>query len=241
MASLGGPHIVTDGLVLSLDAANIKSYTSGSTIWFDKSGFGNNGTLTNGPTFNSGNGGSIAFDGVNDFCQANISTTSLDGDPSFTVDMYVKRRIGTNVGSNGGFWGIGGTGQGNAISGWTPTANLIHLDVYDSTRLTTSQSYPEGQFIHIVWTKNGSGTETTNVKCYINGNEISLTKTRNATRANRFNTSTNGAGICLGRIVGNESNYHAPIDISSFRVYTRALTAQEILQNYNATKGRFNL
>jgi hypothetical protein len=60
------PKIVTDGLVLYLDAANTKSYVSGSTVWNDLSRSGYNGTLTNGPTFNISNGGSISFDGVDD-------------------------------------------------------------------------------------------------------------------------------------------------------------------------------
>jgi hypothetical protein len=61
------PKIITEGLVLYLDAANTRSYVSGSTTWNDISRSGNNGTLINGPTFNSGNGGSIVFDGVNDY------------------------------------------------------------------------------------------------------------------------------------------------------------------------------
>jgi hypothetical protein len=173
--------------------------------------------------------------------QANVNTTTLDGDPSLTVDMFVRRRIGTNIGGNAGFWGIGGAGQGNSFEGWTPTANLIHLDVYDSTRLATSEVYPEGTFIHIAWTKNGAGTETTNVKCYVNGVEVGLTKTRSATRTNQFNTSTNGVGICLGRINADANGFHAPIDIGSFKVYNRALTAAEVSQNFNANRGRYGI
>ena len=173
--------------------------------------------------------------------QANVNTNTLDGDPSLTVYMFVRRRTGTNIGAGTGFWGIGGAGQGNSFEGWTPTANLIHLDVYDSTRLTTSEFYPEGTFVHIAWTKNGAGTETANVKCYVNGVEVSLTKTRSATRTNQFNTSTNGVGICLGRINANSNYAHAPIDVGSFKVYDRALSASEIQQSYNATKGRYGL
>jgi hypothetical protein len=195
------------------------------------SGNGNKGTLTNGPTFDS-TSKSIVFDGVDDFMQANINSKVLDGDPSFTVDMFVKRNQGTNIGPNYGFWGIGGAGQGNSVQGWTPTQNLIHLDVYDSTRLATSEYYPENQYIHLVWTKNGPGQETTNVKCFINGVEKTLTKTRNATRTNQFNTSTNGVGVCLGRINGDSSSFYSPVTVDSFRVYSKALSPTEILQNY---------
>ena len=67
MATNYSPSIVTDGLVLCLDAANTKSYPGSGTTWTDISGRGNNGTLTNGPTFSSDDGGSIVVDGSNDF------------------------------------------------------------------------------------------------------------------------------------------------------------------------------
>jgi hypothetical protein len=224
-------NIVKNNLIINLDSSNSVSYIGSGTTWVDLSGNGNKGTLTNGPTFDS-TSKSIVFDGIDDFMQANISSKDLDGDPTFTVDMVVKRNLGTNIGPNYGFWGIGGTGQGNSVQGWTPTQNLIHLDVYDSTRLATSEYYPENQYIHLVWTKNGPGQETTNVKCYVNGVEKSLTKTRNATRTNQFNTSTNGVGVCLGRINGDSSNFQSPVTVSSFRVYNNALSQTEVLQNY---------
>ena len=69
----GGPNVVYNGLVLYLDAANNKSYVSGSTSWNDLTGNKNVGTLTNGPTFNTGSGGSIVFDGVDDY--VNLGTS----------------------------------------------------------------------------------------------------------------------------------------------------------------------
>jgi hypothetical protein len=63
MGTQGGPGIVTDGLVLSLDAANKKSYPGSGTAWTDLSGAGKSGTLTNGPVFSSDNVGIIDFDG----------------------------------------------------------------------------------------------------------------------------------------------------------------------------------
>lgn len=235
------PEIVREGLVLYLDAGEPSSYSGSGTAWNDLSGNGNNGTLYGGVGYNSSNGGTMIFDGGDDYMQANVNTTALNGDPSLSVDMFVKRRTGTNIGGAAGFWGIGGAGQGNSIEGWTPTANLIHLDIYDSTRLATSLYYPENQFVHVCWTKNGPGTETTNVKCYVNGVEATLTKTRNATRTNQFNTSTNGIGICLGRINADSSSFPAPIDIGSFKVYYRAISAQEALQNFQAQRARFGI
>jgi hypothetical protein len=183
----------------------------------------------------------LSFDGVNDYIQANVNTNLLDGDPSLTVEMFVRRRLGTNIGPFSGFWGIGGSGQGNSVEGWTPEVNLIHLDFYDSTRLATSQLYPENQFIHICWTKNGMGAETSNIKCYVNGVEVPLTKTRNATRTNQFNTSTAGIGICLGRINADSASYHSPIDVGIFKVYTRALSSVEVKQNFEAKRKRYGI
>lgn len=233
--------IVTAGLVINLDAGDTTSYPGSGTAWADLSGNNNNGTLYNGPTYSNR---IISFDGVNDYMQANIGTTALNGDPSFTVDMFVRRRTGTNIGGTAGFWGIGGTGQGNSVQGWTPIANLIHLDVYDSTRLSpdTGQSisyYPEGQFVHVCWTKNGPGHETSNVKLYINGVERSLTKTREATRTNQFNTSTPGVGVCLGRINADAAVFHAPVDVGAFKVYSTALSATQVAQNFNALRTRY--
>ena len=69
-------NIVKDGLVLDLDAAKKDSYPGTGTAWNDISGNRNNGTLTNGPTFNSSNGGSIVFDGTNDYINT-VTATSL--------------------------------------------------------------------------------------------------------------------------------------------------------------------
>jgi hypothetical protein len=250
-ALYGGDYVSTP--FVRINRGNSNAYVNGATydiallkvqrgnVLVDVTGRGNSGTLTNGPTYSSANGGSIVFDGTNDFMQANVNTTALDGDPSFTVDMFVRRRTGTNIGPNQAPWGFGGTGQGNGVGGWTPTTNLINLDFYDSTRLASTEYYPEGQYVHIVWTKNGAGAETSNVKCYVNGVERVLTKTRNATRTNQFNTSTNGVGVVLGRLNGNATDFHAPVDVSSFKVYTRALTAQEIQQNFSAKRSRFGI
>ena len=66
MAIIDGPRIPTSGLIFYLDAANTRSYPGSGTTWTDLSGNGNTGTLTNGPTYSSANGGQIVFDGSND-------------------------------------------------------------------------------------------------------------------------------------------------------------------------------
>ena len=84
----GGPNIITDGLVLYLDAGNTYSYTSGSTVWNDLSRSMLSGSLVNGPTFNTGSGGSIVFDGTNDYVLVN--NLSITGNQSITVSAWIN-------------------------------------------------------------------------------------------------------------------------------------------------------
>jgi len=238
MAISRGPKTVTNGLVLALDAADKNSYPGSGTTWFDLSGNGYNGTLTNGPTFNSNNGGNIIFDGVDDYLQANINSTILDGDPNFSVEFFVKRTADFIY---GGFWGIGGAGQGYSIEGWTPTTNEIHLDLYDSTRLSSGVIYPLNTWVHVVWAKSGSTISTSTTNLYVNSALRTLTLTRAQTTGPRYNTSTSGVGISLGRINGDANTNYAPITMGLFRVYNRQLSQSDVLQNYNAQKTRFGL
>ena len=104
------PRTITDGLVLCLDAANTKSYPGSGTTWTDLSGRGNTGTLTNGPTYSSANGGSIVFDGTDD-----IVNTSYVSSNAFTWSVWFK----TNVVSSG---------YRNIISIPTPNYILLLMD-----------------------------------------------------------------------------------------------------------------
>jgi len=93
----GGGNIVTDGLIFYLDAANTKSYVNGSTIWDDLSRGENNGELVNGPTFDTSNGGSIVFDGVDDY----VNFTSLNPITSnnpFTLSSWLNVKTHTTYG-----------------------------------------------------------------------------------------------------------------------------------------------
>jgi hypothetical protein len=94
MAFNYSPRIVTDGLVLYLDAANPRSYPGSGTTWSDLSRGGNNGVLTNGPTFNSANNGSIVFDGTNDFIQCSNRTTINLG---LTIETVIKTTSSTST------------------------------------------------------------------------------------------------------------------------------------------------
>jgi len=229
---------VTSGLVLSLDAGNTSSYSGSGSTWTDLSGNGNNGTLYNTPTYVSGSAGYIGFNGTNQYMQANIGTTSLNGDPSCTIEFVAQIPQSFVI---AGFWGLGGAGQGLSFEGWTPTTNRIHWDTYDSTRLDTGIDYALNTWYHVVWTKNGAGVETTNVNNYNNNILSTLTKTRDRTSGPALNTSTPGVGTVLGRINGNADAYYAAVKIGVYRLYNRALSASEVYQNFSSIKTRYGL
>jgi hypothetical protein len=225
MASLGGPNIVTNGLVISLDAGNTKSYVSGSTTWSDKSGNGNNGTLTNGPTFSSGNGGSIVFDGSNDY--VNITTT-----PNLTNPLTICAFVNTSfiTGSNQVIYGPSANGSDNWLSVnnnivqllATQASDVNNFAIISNTRIEANKWY------HITGIVNNNVTSI-----YING-VFEVASSAQAFTAGGWNSTAR---------IGQRATGQFPFNgrIASIHGYNRALSAQEVLQNYNATKGRFNL
>ena len=100
-----GPSIITQGLVLALDAADRNSYPGTGTAWTDLSGNGNNGTLTNGPTYNSANGGSIVFDGSNDYVNFSYNSSLNIGGLNITLSSWVRPTSLVNLNSGGGIVG----------------------------------------------------------------------------------------------------------------------------------------
>lgn len=234
-------RIVNRSLMFHVDAGNTNSYNGTGTTWYDLSGRGNNGTLENSPVYSSSDGGgSLNFNGSNQSMVANINSTELDGDPNFTMEMWVKRTAEL-VGTTGGYWGIGGAGQGYSVEGWTPTTNRIHMDLYDSSRIDSGQDYPLNTWVHVVWTKNGTAITTDTVKVYVNGVQYGVTSGRGQTSGPRYNTSTAGKGIALGRLNQDAASYYGACKIGVARIYNRALTQGEVLQNYNAQRTRFGL
>ena len=215
------PKIVTNGLVLCLDAANTKSYVSGSTIWTDLSRSGINGTLTNGPTFSSANGGSIVFDGVDDYVSFSTITNN-----TYTIDFWYK--MGGNDGSYGYFASSGDNGL--AISEGGTLNGLIYGQFYywNGVGLNNLGIIPSTtNWNHICALIN---TSINNIQIYGNGNQSSTTTV----------TSMSTSITNIGRYITSNLNFLKG-NLASYKVYNRALTASEILQNYNATKTRYGL
>jgi hypothetical protein len=221
----GGPNIVINGLVLYLDTANPKSYVSGSTTWADISGNGRNGTLTNGPTFNSENGGSIVFDGVNDY--VNISTA-----PNLTNPLTICAFINTSfiTGSNQVIYGPSANGSDNWFSISSNRAQILatqtsDVNTFSATGTTVIQA---NTWYHITGIVNNNVTQI-----YING-RFEVASTVQAFTIGSWNSTARIGQRATGQLPFNGR-------IAYVQGYNRALSATEILQNYNATKTRFGL
>ena len=224
----GGVNIVTNGLVLYLDAANTKSYVSGSTTWNDISRGGNNGTLVNGPTFDNGNGGSIVFDGVDDY--VNCGTFTGLGSSNRTINVWFKI-ISLSVSGNKRIISLV-TDNTNTD---TPAFTLGYNTTLTSLNVGLGGDPYNGYLILAAFTLNtwinicGSITSNT-ISAYVNGN--------------LFGSATNTGIVGVNPIVylGRYNNFYSQygnINIAQTLIYNRALSAAEVLQNYNALKSRY--
>jgi len=234
MGISGGPDTVQDGLVLSLDAADRNSYPGSGTLWTDLSGNGNNGTLTNGPTFNSANLGSIVFDGIDDFISLSDSSgLTQAGSTQFTVELWAKKAQADKD------LLIGAQDQ-TVFKGWFLqwySDSIVYFGIRNGTGTgynRVSLSYTSN-FVNLIGVFDGSqSTDATKNKIYINGTQQTLT-----TLPQLSSVPTNLVQLTIGRVVN--FNGFTTANISIAKIYNRALSASEIAQNYSSTKTRFGL
>ena len=229
MAFNYSPRIIQDGLVLYLDAANTKSYPTTGTTWSDLSRRGNNGTLTNGPTFNSTNGGSIVFDGVDDWVDSGTSL-SLNNESTFSITFNSNvtntvKYLFSKAPDTGFARDFSLLIVNNNINFWFGTSSLNYV-----TLNTPDNSIGSNKWYNVTATRDGSFS-----KIYINGNE-------EASTSYSFVQTNLGHRLNIGNL-GN-TNFASRFfngKVTQAKIYNRALTATEVLQNYNATKSRFGL
>jgi formylglycine-generating enzyme required for sulfatase activity len=226
--------IATDGLVLWLDAGNTPSYPGSGTAWTDLSGNKNNGTLTNGATYNSGNGGSIVFDGNNDYVGTNL-ITEFPASAGFTFNIVLKaiddgatdvRRalIGNTEFPVSGF-ALGYNHDGGNTNYWMfywyPSIMAANFGIL-------TPNFGNIEFITFLYDGN------TDFKLYRNG---ILASTFSSSGTKVYKTS--GNLIIAAPTQGGWSTFLGNIYL--LQGYNRALTAAEVLQNFNAQKARFGL
>ena len=227
MATNYNPRIVNDGLVLALDAANTKSYPGSGTTWTDLSGNSNTGTLTNGPTYSTANGGSIVFDGVDDFIDF-TSDSNLLPTAGLTVSVWFNPNV-TTTGTNRGLVGKTST-TSNGYSFFISTRNNMGFRVNGISTVTLF-SLITGAWFNIV----GTWTPSTSMAVY-----------RNGTLYNSITTSIPASITDPSSILEIGSPYPGSLtyfngNIAQVSVYNRALSAAEIQQNFNSVRSRFGI
>ena len=230
MAGNVAPNTVTNGLVLYLDAGNTISYPGTGTTWRNLSGNNNNGTLTNGPTFNTGSLGNIVFDGVDDY--AGCGTFTGLGSSSRTIEVWCQilslspsgnRRVftlsadeaindtpaytigfSTTTASLG--WGFGGPPYNGYVSNQS-FALSTWMCLVGSINVNTMTAYKDNSLVNTV---TNTGTVGTNP---------------------------------IGQVARYNAAYsqYGNVRIGNIKIYNRALSSTEITQNYNALKGRYGL
>jgi hypothetical protein len=229
MATIGGSNIVRNGLILELDAANRRSYVSGSTTWRDVSGNNYTGSLTNGPAFNSVNNGNIVLDGSNDYI--NIPTTTNLNTTTPTVSIWFK-----SISAISGYPGIIHKASSNSsTNGWYAYLENggLTFAVKAGDPFSGGSGVYSGPLSLNIWynvTATIVAGGTTNL--YLNS---ILVSTNNATE--NFITTDD---IRIGRPQTAFWNYWGGA-MADILLYNRILSTQEVQQNYNAMKSRFNL
>jgi len=233
--------IVRDGLVLWLDANDKTSYPGTGTVWRDLSLSGNIGTLTNGPTFDSANGGSIVFDGSNDYVRIPNSPELQFGLGSFTAFAWIYPSGTNNVRIiNNRGTGSGGSYKGYQFKLFQDGSNWYFGDSSIDASTGTSFRYDSSnRYLLNSWYYINMVYETQNeLRFYVNGvldGTVSVGTYGSLT--NSLPTAI-GAAISNQGVEGSKSQYYNG-KIPVVGLYNRALTAAEILQNYNSTKGRY--
>ena len=232
MSVHASPNIVEDGLVLCLDAGNERSYPGSGTTWGDLSGNGYNGTLTNGPTYSSDNLGSINLDGIDDFSLGTIDSSIFSGAHSIGCWFY-RRTIKTwsalfsnNVNTYScTLLTFISSGNGLGINRAGVSATSISIDL-GSNHLN--------KWIYCVMTLAGATSGSgVNVYAFMDGSLLTAS-------GNLYWDLTTSSNYYIGRHYTNVAQIHDGL-IPIVQVYNRALSQDEIKQNFNAQRGRFGL
>ena len=219
MAVEYNPRIVTDGLVLYLDAGNTKSYPGSGNTWSDLTSSNNDGTFQSGANYSSVDGGVIDFDGTND--HVNFSSEMFNPNSDFTISSYVNldainatHTIVSTENSSGSFQLRYQSGTG---------VQIVDSFVVNVGAFSSSETLSTGTWYNITVTRSGN-TYT----YYLNGSSVS-----SFTSTNTYNHGPRTIGVNIS----SSEAFNGKISV--IRTYNKALTAAEVQQNYNAIKRRY--
>lgn len=227
--------IITDGLVLCLDAGNQRSYPGSGTILYNISRSNNTATLTNGPIFNSENNGSIVLDGVNDYILANnISLNSSFSTTSVSHFIWVYPISAGQI--------VVELGSTTINSGWHDsnieinTNGSFSFSTWHNTlsNKVTSSNQSFNRWYYVGFTYNG-----TTLNAYINGVSVG---TVNFSRSAPYNNGQQTHYALFANDATNMGTFgYGGGRFSNFTVYNRSLNLLEVQQNFNSLRGRFGI
>ena len=233
MSNNYGPRIVNDGLVLCLDAADSNSYPGSGTTWKDLSGNENNGTLTNGPTFSFNNAGTLVFDGSNDYATI-LNSSSLKPVSAMTIESFCYIQNNSTTWASLIQYPYLSTSHSSPFFEWGLYLNMasrfFHSRIDGVTAVSSNSSaWNFNEWSHIVLTYSSSV-----VKFYTNGVYVGGGGVASSISYNNPNNNI---------LIGRNASAGEPFEgrIGFLKIYNKALSSNEIIQNYNATKGRFGL
>ncbi|MGB4743582.1 MAG: LamG-like jellyroll fold domain-containing protein [Flavobacteriaceae bacterium] len=223
-------NVIDDNLFLNVDASNSNSYSGSGTTWTDLTGNGYNGTLMNGPTYDSNNSGSIVTDGSNDYVLFGPLPYVGSSSSNLTWELWVNPSD-----SSGNVMSMSNT---NPQSSWNmppiaASGSKFIAKIWNNSILYADNTYSQGTWYHLVLTWDYN---TNTQSLYVNGvlNDFQSGINYSASGANNYlflgddNPGANNTGMFGGKY-------------GEFRVYNKALSSSEVLNNYNATKGRYGL
>lgn len=220
--------IVQQGLVLNLDAGNPFSYAGAGTTWFDVSGNSYNGTLIGSPSYTSNNNGGIIFDSNAKY--GTLPTSGLAfGTGQFAIEVWV---YSTSAVTNNVIYASQSSNVAGFVALFYPSGLGFSLTDFNSVGVRTTTTHQtavsQNTWYHVVGIRNASNQYIV----YVNG----VASTTNATATTSLTTAA-------PQIASNPATTGERFTgtIASLRLYNRSLSAGEVLQNYNATKGRFGL
>ncbi len=226
MGTYGAPHIITDGLVFSVDAASPRSYPGSGNTWYDLSGNNYDLTLTNGPVWNSA--GYFDNDVDSYFTGPGGSNIPTGNDP-YTMIVWA-RQVGS-WGTNDGFISIGGFGTTNGSNALRTLNNTVgHFHHYWWSNDLSLSNNNAGLSIG-EWFQVAASFDGTTRRIWVNG----------VSRASDTPGSVHNVTSTTIQLSKTYSSEYQVGDIAVGSIYNRGLTSSEMVQNYNALKSRFGL
>ena len=235
----GGNSIITNGLILNLDAGNVSSYPGTGTTWTDLSPTGNNGTLPSsvapGPTWSSTNGGIFSFDGVNDYI--NMGNNTAYNLTNISVSVWFKPTTGTpNYSPIISRYSSGINNLQGWVISYVASTSKFNIGGRENASVflsfSSTNTYSINNWYNVTWTKSASTWSL-----YVNGTLDRTTTIGNGTTAYLSNNMQIGASFEWSP----GDKYYGKQDIPAVNIYNRALSQGEVTQNYNAIKTRFGL